>query len=280
MTVAITSPTPPSGNKRIAAANVKLLRIKKAALEALSDDELALFIGGGKVLNEMNIGTKQLWFAMNSVTASPNSVQRSAAFAMLGYSLRVLAGHIYEARQFLTMKPLLGKNETAQATYFDTTFVKNRKEMISYFGRENIIQQIRQKFSFHTDTKLLLRAFDSVGSNFEYDLLLSDKYAGHHLFYGSEAIMFDGVQHLKAGASWDEAINALFEETIHIASVVSSVLQRLLGFILNYRLGITALDVTSFEIADGPVITDVVVPFFCMPPERFDLAIEANDEPL
>ncbi len=251
-------------------ANLKLLRIKRAALEALSHDELALFIGGGKVLNEMNIGTKQLWFAMNAVKASPNSVQRSAAFTMLGYFLRVLGGHIYEARQFLTMKPLLGKNESAQATYFDATFVKNRKDATSYFGQDNIIKQMRKKFSFHNDTKLLARAFETTASNFEYDLLLSDKYPGHQLFYGSEAIMFDGAQHLKAGANWEEAISALFEETTHIATVVSSVLQRLLGFILIYRLGITETDATAFDIADGPVITDVIVPFFCMPPDDFD----------
>jgi hypothetical protein len=255
---------------RIMMSNLKLFRIKRTALEALSSDELALFIGGGKVLNEMNIGNKQLWFAMNGVNASINSVDRSAAFAMLGYSLRVLAGHVYEARRFLSMKPLLGKNEAAQAEYFDATFVENRKTLTSYFGKKNIIQQIRKNFSFHTDTTLLLRAFETIGSNFEFDLLLSDRYAGHNLFYGSEAIMLGGVQHLKPGSNWEEAVNALFEETTHIAYVVSSVLQRMIGFILAYRLGTTDDDTRAFSIADGPIINDVVVPFFCMPPSDSD----------
>jgi hypothetical protein len=39
--------------------------IEKSALEALPKRELSVLLGGGKLLNEMNTGTKYLLFSSN-----------------------------------------------------------------------------------------------------------------------------------------------------------------------------------------------------------------------
>jgi hypothetical protein len=78
--------------------------IDKAALEALPERELSILLGGGKILNELKMGTRYLTFSMNAcmnaVHANENRPDSAAAFTALSYFLRVLAGHVFEAYEF------------------------------------------------------------------------------------------------------------------------------------------------------------------------------------
>jgi hypothetical protein len=53
--------------------------IEKSALEALPERELSVLLGGGKLMNEMNIGTKYLSFSINAVHAAEDSPADNAA---------------------------------------------------------------------------------------------------------------------------------------------------------------------------------------------------------
>ena len=74
--------------------------IEKSALEGLTDRELSILLGGGKILNELNISTKYLAFCMNAVHASDDGPDKSAAFTTLSFFLRILAGHVFEAYEY------------------------------------------------------------------------------------------------------------------------------------------------------------------------------------
>ena len=114
-----------------------------------------------------------------------------------------------------------------------------------YFGRTNIISQIRNKFSFHTDADLLRKSFERVPAGYTYDVLLGKEYQSHSIFYGSEMIMVAGLQHLTPASDLKAAIDSAFEDTIHIATIISSVFQRIIGFIMTEHLKITKADLLN-----------------------------------
>lgn len=241
--------------------------ITKAALEALPLRERAILLGGGKILNELNIGTKHLMFCSNAVRASKPGPDRSAAFATLSFFLRVLAGHVFEANNYLRNVARVNELQKSKSRHLNVEFYKNVQILNGYFGRQNVIREMRNKFSFHTDPDLMQKSFHALPTGFAYEVLLGQQRAGDNIFYGSEATIIDGVQHLTPGVTWDEAINSIFKDTTHIAFVMAKIFQSLIGSILEDYLNLTVDDSEVVDGTDGPSLESVVVPFFCLRPD-------------
>jgi hypothetical protein len=49
-------------------------------LEALPDRELSILLGGGKILNEMNVSTKYLTFCMNALDNSSEGPEKRMTY--------------------------------------------------------------------------------------------------------------------------------------------------------------------------------------------------------
>lgn len=238
--------------------------IEKVALQALSDKELSILLGGGKLLNELNFSTKQLWFYKNTFLASEEGPDKKAAFAGLSFFLRILAGHVFEAYEYFRREVRVDKLKT-EYNITDENFYTDIKVLKKYFASKNIISGMRNRFSFHTDSELMRRSFVRLPHEFAYEALLG-KYRGHNIFCGSETIIIDGLQHLAGNTSWEDAINLAFEDATRNAVLLSSVVQRVIGSIMTTRLNLTMSSAERVSLSDGPPIDDVRVPFFCQPP--------------
>lgn len=242
------------------------LAIDKAALKSLPDRELTILLGGGKLLNEMNISTKHLMFCMNAIHTGEGGPDNSAAFTAHSFFMRTLAGHVYEAYKFFGKVVRVDELRKSKSGLLDANFYADVETLNKYFGRSNIIFEMRRKFSFHTDPDLLRKAFECLPAGFEYEALLGQQQQGHNVFYGSEITIIDGIQHLKPHTSWDEAIDALVHDTIRVATIITKIFQRIIGSILTERLKITMDDAELVSATDGPPINTVLIPFFCKPP--------------
>ena len=246
--------------------NLHRFMIAKAVLEKLPEPELSILLGGGKLLNEINIGTKYLTFCMNAVHASKDGPDKAAAFTSLLFFLRVLAGHVFEAHEYFRKVIRVDElKKTTNSRFLDADFYADIETLKKYFGRTNIISQMRKTSSFHTDAALLRESFEGISTEFTYEILLGQQYQGHNIFYGSEMTMIDGIRHLKPNTNWEEAINSAFEDTTNIAIVMSNVFQQIVGSILA-GLAITMDDAEIVNTADGPSIDTVLIPFYCQPP--------------
>jgi hypothetical protein len=182
------------------------------------------------------------------------------------FFLRVLAGQVFEAYKYFRKVIRVDELRKSKSNHLDAAFFADVETVQKYFGRTNIISQIRNKFSFHTDADLLRKSFERVPAGYTYDVLLGKEYQSHSIFYGSEMIMVAGLQHLTPASDLKAAIDSAFEDTIHIATIISSVFQRIIGFIMTEHLKITMDDAESVTATDGPPIDTVRVPFFCQPP--------------
>lgn len=244
-------------------SNLYRFMIDKPTLEALPDRERSILLGGGKLLNEMNISTNHLHFSMNAVHATEDGPDRRAAFTALSFFLRILAGHVFEAYEYFRNNVRV--DDLKSSFLENDDFCNDTKALKKYFGRKNIITKMRNQFAFHTDTELLHKSLKSTPPAFIYEVLLGKEHQGHNLFYGSEVIIIHGIQHLP-DTPWEDAINAAFNETIEIAILISTVFRRIIRSILVEHLKLTTNDAELVTVTDGPPINTVLVPFFCQPP--------------
>jgi hypothetical protein len=243
--------------------------IEKTTVERLAKRELSILLGGGKILNELNMGTKYLIFSMNAcqdaVHAGENRPERIAAFTALSFFLRLTAGHVFEAYEYV--RNVVRVDELRKSISLPAAFDADMKRLNTYFGRKNLIREIRNKFSFHTDPDVLRNSFKNVPPEFSYEVLLGQENRGPNLFYGSESIIIiAGYQGLKQNTNWFDALKSAFMETIEITECVTTVFERLIQSIMAEHLKITMDDAEELCATDGPPLDVVVVPFFCQPP--------------
>lgn len=239
--------------------------IEKVALEALPDGELSILLGGGKILNELNISTKYLHFCTNAVRASENGPDRSATFTALSFFLRILAG-VFEAYDYFRKNFRVDELEKPKPGRLDDAFHDDIRRLNKYFWRTNIILKMRNQCSFHTDSALLRKSLEGVPAEFTYEALWGQEHRNHNIFYGSEIIILAGFQHLKPHTCWEDALYAAFTETIEIADLITKVFERLIESIMGEHLKITMDDAEQVSATDGPPIDTVLIPFFCQPP--------------
>ncbi len=247
-------------------AKVHRFEIDTAALAGLPERELSILLGGGKILNELNVGTKYLTFCINAVHASKEGPDRTAAFTALSFLLRTLAGHVFEGYEYFRKVVRVDQLRKSRSTLLDDSFYADIGVLRKYFGRMNIISEMRKRFSFHTDAALMNRCFQSLPPGFTYELLLGEEQRGDNIFYGSEMTIIQGIQNLGRHTQWDDAIDAIFKDTTEIATLVARVLQRVIGSILSESLELTMDDAESLTVSEGPPIDSVIVPFFCKLP--------------
>jgi hypothetical protein len=204
-------------------------------------------------------------FCSNALRDSKPGPDRTAASATLSFFLRILAGHVFEAHKYFGKVVRVNELQKLKSRHWSAECYKNVQILNRYFGRQNVISEMRNRFSFHTDPELVQKSFHALPAGFAYEVLLGQQ-PGDNIFYGSEATVIDGVQHL-TGVTWDEAINSIFKDTTHIAFVTAKVFQSLIGSILEDHLKLTMDASEAVDGTDGPPLDKVVVPFFCLRPE-------------
>ena len=83
-----------------------------------------------------------------------------------------------------------------------------------YFGSKNLIQRIRTKFAFHSDTESVALAYSSLPSVFKSVEYLSE-YVGHTLFHTSETVGFIAIVGVRKD-NWQEALDQIIQEITEI----------------------------------------------------------------
>lgn len=250
---------------------LRYVAISKSAIDALPEWERMILLGAGKILNEINICTKYMQFSINGVFESSSRSKRVAAHTMLSYFLRALSGHVYEGYRFLKDKIRIRRLTQYRSARLDAEFRADVEAIVKHFAAQQpktFIEDMRRRFAFHTDGALMLQALDDLPSGFEYEIVLGQDAMGDTIYYGSEQLIVQSVHHLGPKKTWDEAITPAFSETLHIATLLGKIFQRLMLVILAERLGLTSSDLANHEVIEGPAIDTVVVPFYCEPPVR------------
>jgi hypothetical protein len=133
-----------------------------------------------------------------------------------------------------------------------------------YFGSKNLIQRIRTKFAFHSDTESVALAYSSLPSVFKSVEYLSE-YVGHTLFHTSETLGFIAIAGDRKD-NWQEALDQIIQEITEIFFIFEIFITGFFNIIYKRHLGVSPEHLKAISIKDDPSVDDMRMPFFCLPP--------------
>jgi hypothetical protein len=196
---------------------------------------------------------------------SDDPLQRRVATTQALLFIKMLAGRLHEGRVLLnkafSAKRLWEKYKNDLGADARENFARINK----YFGRENLVEQIRNKFAFHLDVPAVEAMYDQAPSAAPFVDYIAARYAGHSLYYGGESLTRNAMIAAKGERDWRDALTKIFHETTQLSVWFSSFIQSFIGLMLSRHLGLTMSDLAVLTVADDPAIDEVRLPFFCPP---------------
>jgi hypothetical protein len=144
---------------------------------------------------------------------------------------------------------------------------ENLDKLNKYFGSNNLIQRIRTKFAFHSDSDSISLAYSKMPSDFTSVEYLSE-YTGHKLFRTSETLSVAAM----AGHTLEDVqgfLDSMISEITETCFVFELFLLGIFDIIYKKHLGLTSENLQVITIADDPSVDEMRLPFFCLPPRAW-----------
>lgn len=172
---------------------MKLLKVEisKSILNEIPEREVVFFVQCGNMLNDISMLQKLTIFSMNK--AESNETERTAQVLQTMGLLRLQAGKLSEGWELL-QKHFFGAKVSKQYTpLFDEQEQGNLKTLKAYFGKTNIIYQIRNEFAFHYPSKdTIVKALKTMPDSEIFEVFLSEHF-GNCIFSMSNVLMTSSI---------------------------------------------------------------------------------------
>jgi hypothetical protein len=188
--------------------------ISKKQLTLFPEKERVLFIQIGHLANELTILMKLLIYAH---TNSSFDVVRKAYTMQASVIARICIGKIFEGWRLLESNLFassLSKKYEAKFSRAGSQALQNLKK---YFGKKNLISEIRNRFSFHNppfeDIKDLL---DSIPEEAELHMYLGTEQANNN-YYLSEEIISRAMLNYVESNNLQQAMDRMYKELIEVS---------------------------------------------------------------
>jgi len=226
----------------------------------LPQKEVLFFVQAGAILNELNILHK---FLAISNRAVKGTVETKAQNSQTLFILSILTGKLWESWRFL------------EKSFFGTKISKNydqllpekaKKQLIDlkyYFGKENLIKEVRKKLAFHYDTEEIEKPLNEILKGDIPEFYLSED-QGNSYFYIADLIRLKTILDYTGMSEPFEALDKFFAEVLAVS--------KLFILFLNHCLVVVARNHMNWKfkkihIQEPPKINDIFLPYFVGKPD-------------
>lgn len=252
--------------------SLQMITLKKEHLDRIPDAERFFYIMSGHFANDVHILSLLLMAAFNNafdardgkIKEGPNG---HAAVAQTFLILKLLIGRLHEANRFIT-KNYLKKNLHRYEADMDAREAAARQKFTMYFDqKQNILKEIRDKFSAHYDTKAIVDVLKQLPNSFKF-IQYFGGCAGHSLFYGSEMLILNAMASKVQGAhNVHDGINAIYRDAVEMSECLAAFVIGFIRVIIKKYLNpFSTTQIRDIELGDLTSVSDYSLPFFAGPP--------------
>ncbi len=135
---------------------------------------------------------------------------------------------------------------------------RSLKELKTYFGKDNLIKNIRNKLAFHYDTDEVNNQIPSMMSDLIPEIYLSES-QGNSFFYISDIIRLRTILEYTGKSDAKVAKETLFSEVLNIANLFIEFLYHCLVSMVDRHKNIKLEEI---DIGNPPNINDITLPYF------------------
>lgn len=151
------------------------LHISKDKFNLAPETERTFFVLAANVLTELTILQKCTIHSINAANDWPSDDKlfQSAQNTQTIFFLRILSGILKEGWELIQTQ--FNPNKLSQIYDIpDLDYIKK------YFGRKNIVAEIRKQFGFHFDANLIIQELNDLSGYNEFDLYISEVVGNAH----------------------------------------------------------------------------------------------------
>lgn len=236
------------------------IKLTRGQFLSLPENERPLFFQLGHVFNELSFLNKLLYMVSDP---DLEGIERKGMTVQSMIVARIFTGKVFEAWLMLD-KELFKKNLMLELSpHLPEEAIQSLKELKSYFGKNNLLSIIRNKFSFHYLSEHIEEVFNNTDNEKEYSLLLGSTDANTMHDYAEQIASFGMLQ--KTGEkSWQEAMDKIIGDLIKISGLLKSFIGHLSASIFHLRLGESWEDFNwvEHEIDNVNDLEGFKIPFF------------------
>ena len=237
---------------------VYVTKITKQQLLNIPETERVLFLQFGHTCNELTFFNKLLMFVSDPNT---HGVENKGMVVQSMIVARVYIGKVFETWRMLendlfstNLMPDLITNLPEEAKIS----LDNLKQ---YFGRNNLLSTIRNKFSFHYLSDHINETLESFDDNKEFTLILGKAYANTVHHFAEEIVSVAMLEKTKKPTA-KEAMDILIGDLVNVGGEMINFLGQALTTIFIMRVG---QDWHEFEWKDYEITSEVKLNEFTIP---------------
>lgn len=230
-------------------------------LSKVPENERVLFVLLGHFVNEINVLNKTFYLC-SQFQDEPKWRSHAHTSQALVFA-RILIGKLYEGWELLRK----GYFDSQTSKIYDERLNQEAKDALSnlkrYFGRANLIDTIRNKFSFHyslPDTRVALaRELD----NEELLMYLADS-NGNTLYYFSEYIVNTALLEAIEEGDTGKALERLIGESAKVVRWFNELASGIMAHVVDKYLleSDGKLMLESIDLGHVPVAEQIEIPYF------------------
>ncbi len=243
--------------KRDNRQRMELTRVsfKRNSFDIIPEDERLFLIQLSLLANEITILHKLILFSNNYRDAQPvQTAQNIQSF----FLMKVLAGKLFEGWLIL-QKNYFNKLSKKYDPQLSKECAASMTRIKSFFGKENLISLIRNKYAFHYDFDRIKNDLNSISSDEILDLYFSSDHA-NSLYSMAHVISsyalfneVDSADHLKA-------LDNIFKDVLDMSSEFLTFAGELLTKI--WQTHKISVSLENVRLESIPSINSVKLPYF------------------
>ena len=166
--------------------NIGKLTLTKKHLDLLPEKERVFFIQLAHLSNEITVLTKLLILSNNK---SETEVINKAYAMQSSLIARMSIGKLYEAWRLLEKNFFASKLSKEYEPKLSEDGLKALQNLKKYFGKSNLISDIRNNFSFHNPSfDEIKKQLKAIPDDTEFQLFLGSDYANSNYYMAEEII--------------------------------------------------------------------------------------------
>lgn len=241
--------------------NIQRINITIEQLRQIPDHERALIVVLAHALNEVNVLNKLIFLCTN-FDIEPRwkaHAHASQAFVLA----RLLIGKLNEAWNAIQKGYFGSKLSKKYASDLEPSASKALHDLKTYFGRKNLLYEVRNNFSFHYSLKHAATTIPDDTPTDDLTIFLHET-QGNSLYYFAEYLMSKALIDSVSPNDPESALNTLLSEMSTVVDCLNEFVQGLLFVVLDNHIGEDVLRQSVKQIDLGIVVRsiDVRIPYF------------------
>lgn len=243
------------------------LHFDKAELDLVPEGHRLAYFGIAQIANETSILLRTAISAINSM-AEPQPVKdMSNATAM--FATRMLAGRLWEARQFINCQQVavafrelralaVAREKESEPAYADAA--RSRARLFDVLDRSPIIGPLRNRAAFHTDFAFIAEAYAHLPADVHFVDHLGPS-RGNSIYGAAEALHLTSLTVLSGQADHETALARAVTEIGEAVGFLNDFIEGfIMAFVITY-FGADRLEADQIEVPATP-IDEMKVPLF------------------